>query len=202
MKRSKILLVSAAAVLVCCAFAIPAFAEASYQTPAQAAAGVTGMTLEEVQEERAETGKTYGEIAAENDRLAEFQEARQSMREEAADTEPAAVSSTGNGNGACDGSCNSTGICDGSCLGAGNGYGNGACDGSCNSTGICDGSCLGAGNGYGNGACDGSCNSTGVCDGSCLGAGNGNGNGVCDGTGNGNVNGGHGHHNGSGCGKN
>lgn len=121
MKRSKILLVSAAAVLVCCAFAIPAFAEASYQTPAQAAAGVTGMTLEEVQEERAETGKTYGEIAAENDRLAEFQEARQSMREEAADTEPAAVSSTGNGNGACDGSCNSTDICDGSCLGAGTG---------------------------------------------------------------------------------
>ena len=176
MKRSKILLVSAAAVLVCCAFAIPAFAEASYQTPAQAAAGVTGMTLEEVQEERAETGKTYGEIAAENDRLAEFQEARQSMREEAADTEPAAVSSTGNGNGACDGSCNSTGVCDGSCLGAGNGYGNGACDGSCNSTGVCDGSCLGAGNG--------------------------NGNGVCDGTGSGNVNGGHGHHNGSGCGKN
>ena len=176
MKRSKILLVSAAAVLVCCAFAIPAFAEASYQTPAQAAAGVTGMTLEEVQEERAETGKTYGEIAAENDRLAEFQEARQSMREEAADTEPAAVSSTGNGNGACDGSCNSTDICDGSCLGAGNGYGNGVCDGSCNSTGVCDGSCLGAGNG--------------------------NGNGVCDGTDSGNVNGGHGHHNGSGCGKN
>ena len=190
MKRSKILLVSAAAVLVCCAFAIPAFAEASYQTPAQAAAGVTGMTLEEVQEERAETGKTYGEIAAENDRLAEFQEARQSMREEAADTEPAAVSSTGNGNGACDGSCNSTGVCDGSCLGAGNGYGNGVCDGSCNSTGVCDGSCLGAGNGNGTGVCDG------------TGAGNGNGNGVCDGTGSGNVNGGHGHHNGSGCGKN
>ena len=204
MKRSKILLVSAAAVLVCCAFAIPAFAEASYQTPAQAAAGVTGMTLEEVQEERAETGKTYGEIAAEYDRLAEFQEARQSMREEAADTEPAAVSSTGNGNGACDGSCNSTGICDGSCLGAGNGNGtgvcdgtgagngngNGVCDGSCNSTGVCDGSCLGAGNGNGNGVCDG------------TGAGNGNGNGVCDGTGSGNVNGGHGHHNGSGCGKN
>ena len=179
MKRSKILLLSAAVLLVCGAFAIPAFAGATYQTPAQAAAGVTGMSLEDVQQERAETGKTYGEIAAENDRLDEFREAKLSMQEESVSSSSSTVSSIGNGNG----------VCDGSCIGAGNGNGNGVCDGSCNSTGICDGTCTGTGNGSDNGVCNGSCNGTGICDGTCTGAGNGNGNGVCDGTGSGYGNG-------------
>lgn len=146
MKRSKILLLSAAVLLVCGAFAIPAFAEATYQTPAQAAAGVTGMSLEEVQQERAETGKTYGEIAAENDRLDEFREAKLSMQEESVSSSSSTVSSIGNGNGVCDGSCNGTGICDGSCISAGNGNNNGVCDGSGtgNGNGMCDGT--GSGN--------------------------------------------------------
>lgn len=174
MKRSKILLLSAAVLLVCGAFAIPAFTEATYQSPAQAAAGVTGMSLEDVQQERAETGKTYGEIAAENDRLDEFREAKLSMQEESVSSSSSTVSSIGNGNGVCDGSCNSTGICDGSCIGAGNGNGNGVCDGSCNGTGVCDGTCTGAGNG----------------------------NGMCDGTGSGNATSGSGHHGSAGHGKN
>ena len=146
MKRSKILLLSAAVLLVCGAFAIPAFAEATYQSPAQAAAGVTGMSLEEVQQERAETGKTYGEIAAENDCLDEFREAKLSMQEESVSSSSSTVSSIGNGNGVCDGSCNGTGICDGSCISAGNGNNNGVCDGSGtgNGNGMCDGT--GSGN--------------------------------------------------------
>ena len=188
MKRSKILLLSVAVLLVCGAFAIPALAEATYQSPAQAAAGVTGMSLEEVQQERAETGKTYGEIAAENDRLDEFREAKLSMQEESVSSSSSTVSSIGNGNGVCDGSCNGTGVCDGTCTGAGYGNGNGVCDGSCNGTGICDGSCISAGNGNNNGVCDGS--------------GTGNGNGMCDGTGSGNATSGSGHHGSAGHGKN
>jgi len=43
-----------------------------YQTPAEVAAAVTGRTVEDVVQERDETGKTYGEIADEAGKLNEF----------------------------------------------------------------------------------------------------------------------------------
>ena len=51
-----------------------ALAAPLYATPAEAVAGVTGKTLEEVQAERW-SGKSYGTIAAEAGALAEFQAA-------------------------------------------------------------------------------------------------------------------------------
>lgn len=45
---------------------------ANYQTPADAAADVTGRDVEDVVQERFETGKTFGAIAAEAGKLEEF----------------------------------------------------------------------------------------------------------------------------------
>ena len=50
------------------------FAAAKYDTPQEALAGITGKTIEEIADERSEEGKTYGEIAAEADKLDEFKE--------------------------------------------------------------------------------------------------------------------------------
>ena len=54
----------------------------AYGTPAEAAAGVTGRTLEEITEERM-SGKPYGLIAAESGMLEEFQAAMLEIREAA-----------------------------------------------------------------------------------------------------------------------
>ncbi len=54
----------------------------AYGTPAEAAAGVTGRTLEEIAEERL-SGKPYGLIAAESGMLEGFQAAMLEIREAA-----------------------------------------------------------------------------------------------------------------------
>lgn len=51
---------------------LTAFAASKYNTPAEAAAGLTGKTVESVIEEKTETGKTYGTIAKEAGKLTEF----------------------------------------------------------------------------------------------------------------------------------
>ena len=50
--------------------------------PAEAAAGVTGQTLEQVTAEKLETGKTYGAIANDAGKLAEFKDAMIQMKQE------------------------------------------------------------------------------------------------------------------------
>ncbi len=61
---------------------LTALAAPAYETPAEAAAEVTGKTLEEVLEER-QSGKSYGMIAAESGALEEYQEAILELRQEA-----------------------------------------------------------------------------------------------------------------------
>lgn len=51
---------------------VVAYAASAYGTPAEAAAGLTGRTLESVTEEKVENGKSYGTIADEAGKLDEF----------------------------------------------------------------------------------------------------------------------------------
>lgn len=51
---------------------VTAFAASNYNTPAEAAAGVTERTVDEVIKERSETAKTYGTIANDAGKLEEF----------------------------------------------------------------------------------------------------------------------------------
>jgi hypothetical protein len=59
------------AVLTVTAMSITTFA-VSYKTPAEIVAGLTGQTVDSATAERTETGKTYGTIANEAGKLAEF----------------------------------------------------------------------------------------------------------------------------------
>ena len=58
--------------LVIGATSITAFAASKYNSPAEAAAGLTGKTVESVIAERTETGNSYGAIASEAGKLEEF----------------------------------------------------------------------------------------------------------------------------------
>lgn len=79
MKHLKHILAGGAAVF---ALTTAALAAPAYATPAEAAAGVTGKTLEEVLEERW-SGKSYGTIAAEAGALEAFQAAVREIQKEA-----------------------------------------------------------------------------------------------------------------------
>ena len=72
MKAMKATIAACAAALMLAAASFPVFAASSYTTPAEAAAGVTGKTVERVISERQENGKTYGTIAKEAGKLEEF----------------------------------------------------------------------------------------------------------------------------------
>jgi len=61
-----------AIVLAVSAISFTAFAASTYNTPAQAVAGLTGKTEESVIAQKAETGETYGTIASEAGKLEEF----------------------------------------------------------------------------------------------------------------------------------
>jgi len=128
MTKLKRILSVGAIVLTLGAFSVSAMAASAYTTPAEAAAGLTGKTVEEVTAIRQETGKSYGAIAADAGKLEEFAAEMQAIRE-----------ASGNGNRFGSGACDGTGECDGT----GNAYGTGECDG----TGICDGT----GSAYGTG---------------------------------------------------
>lgn len=68
------------AVMMTLGMAVTSFA-ATYSTPAEAAAGVTGQSIEEVVSQRQE-GKTYGTIANEAGKLEEFKAAALEMKED------------------------------------------------------------------------------------------------------------------------
>lgn len=82
MKNLKRAIVGGLAVLTLAATSVVAFAASAYQTPAEAAAGVTGKSVEEVTSER-QSGKSYGSIAAEAGKLVEFQQAVLDIRKDA-----------------------------------------------------------------------------------------------------------------------
>ncbi|MBR0598484.1 DUF2680 domain-containing protein [Sinanaerobacter chloroacetimidivorans] len=73
MKNFKKLIMVGAMVTMIGAASVTAFAASSYSTPAEAVAGLTGKTVEDVTAERYETGKTYGTIANDAGKLEEFQ---------------------------------------------------------------------------------------------------------------------------------
>ena len=182
MKNMKKKLTAAAAVLTVGLLGVTAFATSEYKTPAEVAAGVTGRTVESVTEERAETGKTYGTIASEDGKLAEFKDgvlelrkdqlsdrvADGSMTQAQADEVLAAIEEN-------------QAVCDGTgSAGVGRGFGLGCGDAAaCGENGVCTGEARGSGNGYrGNGGvCGGTCTNVGVCtnDGTCVGGNGGRG---------------------------
>lgn len=75
MTNLKKLAVLGAVVMAIGATTVTAFAAANFSTPAELAAVVTEKTVEEVTEEKLQSGKTYGEIAKDYDSLEEFQSA-------------------------------------------------------------------------------------------------------------------------------
>jgi hypothetical protein len=74
MTRLKKLAVLGAVVTAISATTITAYAASNYSTPAEALAGLTGKTTEDILSERTETGKTYGTIAYEEGKLEEFKD--------------------------------------------------------------------------------------------------------------------------------
>lgn len=79
MKHLKNVTACSAAILI---LTTAALAASAYETPAEAAAGITGRTLEEVIAER-RSGRSYGVIAAEAGTLGEFQKAALEVQEAA-----------------------------------------------------------------------------------------------------------------------
>jgi hypothetical protein len=170
MKKSKLAIIISVAAILVIALSTAAFAIAQGDTPAEIVAGLTGKTVDEVNDLR-EDGQTYGEQAKAAGKLDEFQEERLALTErnldqavldkeitqEEADALLAQAElriqdcdGTGSGEGQGNGLCDGTGS---GGLGMG-GQGNGACDG----TGSGAGKGAGQGQRSGNGGnCDGSC---------------------------------------------
>ena len=74
MTRTNKLLSMVAVTLVMSVTSIGVFAASTYNTPAEALAGLTGKTVEQVVQERQETGKSYGVLADEAGKLEEFKD--------------------------------------------------------------------------------------------------------------------------------
>lgn len=72
MKSKKNIIAISAASLVILATSVTAFATTAYTTPAGVLAEITGSSVESVISQKAETGKTYGSIAADAGKLDEF----------------------------------------------------------------------------------------------------------------------------------
>ena len=171
-KNIKKKLTAAAAVLTVGLLGVTAFAASDYKTPAEAAACVTGRTVESVTEERAETGKTYGTIASEDGKLAEFKDGILELRKDQLSDRVADGSMTqAQADKTITAIEENQAVCDGTgSAGVGRGFGLG-CGGetACGENGVCNGEAPGNGNGYrGNGGVgDGTC--PGVKDGTCTG---------------------------------
>jgi len=145
MTKTKKTILIVAVIAVLGALSIGAYAATTYETPAEAAAGLTGKTVDQVVTERQETGKTYGTIADEAGKLDEFKDAMLEMKkdvldqrvaegtltQEQADDIMAAIEERAQ-------DCDGTGPADGTRLGGGFGFGRG-------------GAGRGAGRGYGMG---------------------------------------------------
>ena len=161
--KMKKILAAGVAVFALSALSITAFAASAYNSPAEAAAALTGKTVESVVEQRQETGDSYCTIAEEAGVLDEYKAAVLEMKKDALDARVAAgtltqeradeITAAIEENMAdCDGSCDNSGAGLGQKFGAGFGLGNG--DGT--------GSGLGNGNCAGNGLADGTCNGSGL----------------------------------------
>ena len=74
MKKIRNIVAASALTLAMGVTSLTVFAAAKYDSPQEALAGITGMTVEEITEERFDENKTYGEIAAEAGKLDEFKE--------------------------------------------------------------------------------------------------------------------------------
>lgn len=72
MRKTRKFLILGAMVTMLGATSLTAFATSIYQSPAEALAGLTGQTVESVIAERSSTDKTYGTLASEAGKLAEF----------------------------------------------------------------------------------------------------------------------------------
>lgn len=72
MKNIKKLILAGAVILAVGTTTATAFAASPYNTPAEALAGLTGRTVEDVTAERLETEKTYGTLASDAGKLEEF----------------------------------------------------------------------------------------------------------------------------------
>lgn len=82
MSKFKKALITGITVLALGSLSVTAFAASRYGSPAQAAAALTGKTVQVVQRERAETGKRYGEMAREAGKSEEFKAAKLEMMKE------------------------------------------------------------------------------------------------------------------------
>lgn len=74
MKNIRNIVAAGALALAMGVTSLTVFAAAEYDSPQEALAGITGKTIEEIDDERYEEGKTFGEIAAEAGKLDEFKE--------------------------------------------------------------------------------------------------------------------------------
>lgn len=72
MTKFKTIFALTAMVLTISAGSLSVYAASTYNTPAEAVAGLTGRTLESVTTEKSETGSSYGSIASEAGVLTEF----------------------------------------------------------------------------------------------------------------------------------
>ncbi len=148
--KSKLIILSAISILSIGSAATVLAAD--YPTPADIAASVTGKAVAEVIQERIDTGKTYGAIAAEAGKLEEFKEEMLNTKEEMLreDVENGVISQQ-----EADDTLNTIkerqAICDGT--GCGLGYGSGCGFGSGRGAGRGCGAGLGRGRGSRNGSC-------------------------------------------------
>jgi hypothetical protein len=163
MKNMKKILVAGAIIMAIGATSAVAFAASIYKSPAEAAAGLTGKTVEQIIEERQETGKTYGTIAKDAGKLEEFIDenlqikkdalekrvADKTMTREQAD---AIIKALEENSANCDGT-GSAKIGQKFGAGFGSGSGNGARDGSGMRNGGGQGKGKGGGMGRGQGTC-------------------------------------------------
>ena len=82
MSKLKKFLTVGVAVLILSALSVTALAAAAYGSPAEAVAGLTGRTLDDVIAEKSETGKTYGQLADDAGVLDEFKAALLEMKKD------------------------------------------------------------------------------------------------------------------------
>jgi hypothetical protein len=86
MKKIRNIVAASALTLAMGVTSITVFAAAKYDTPQEALAGMTGKTVEEITERKAQENLTYGAIAAEEGKLDEFKvellEQKREMMEE------------------------------------------------------------------------------------------------------------------------
>jgi len=160
MKNLKKTMIVGAAVLALAVTSITAFA-ATFSTPAELLAGLTGKSVEDVITEKTEESKTYGALADEYGVLDEYKtkilEEKKAYLEERVEEgimtrerADAIIANLDENSLTCDG----TGYADGGCgLGAGFGGGNGGGNGGGCGLGSGNGAGFGGGFGGGNGGC-------------------------------------------------